>query len=242
MTVRLRSAFPITHRERNLATLLDLSIRHDTNGASGLDEVMRTLFTDFYQRGRGFGTEDLIRVVNRITRSSYESFFSRYVSGTDVPPYETILGYAGYQLERATRKIPFLGVNLDTMGRVTGVPPGSDAGTSRLQPEDFIVSVDGQTLEGQAAWDRLPSPQREVGSERQAQDPARWRGTRTGNRRRFCRTRQLSDGREPVADGGTVEGPGKLAQALAGAPRPHAFLTKHAAALLEAFWLSMTAT
>ena len=136
---------------RNLATLLDLSIRHDTNGAAGLDEVMRSLFTDFYQRGRGFSTDDLVRVVNRITRSSYETFFSRYVSGTDVPPYDTFLGYAGYQLERATRKIPFLGVNLDTLGRVTGFPPGSDASTSRLQQDDFIVRVDGQTLDDQPA-------------------------------------------------------------------------------------------
>jgi predicted metalloprotease with PDZ domain len=136
---------------RNLAGLLDLSIRHDTNGASGLDEVMRTLFTDFYQRGRGFSTEDLIRVINRISRKSYESFFSRYVSGTDVPPYDTFLGYAGYQLERATRKIPFLGVNLDTLGRVTGFPPGFDAATSPLQPGDLIVSVAGETLEGQGA-------------------------------------------------------------------------------------------
>ena len=136
---------------RNLATLLDLSIRHDTNGAAGLDEVMRSLFTDFYQRGRGFSTDDLIRVVNRITRSSYETFFSRYVSGTDVPPYDTFLGYAGYQLERSTRKIPFLGVNLDTLGRVTGFPPGSDASTSRLQQDDFIVRVDGQSLDDQPA-------------------------------------------------------------------------------------------
>jgi len=134
---------------RNIATLLDLSIRHDTNGARGLDEVMRTLFTDFYQRGRGFSTEDLVRVVNRISGHSYKSFFSRYVSGTDVPPYDTFLGYAGYHLERVTRKIPFLGVNLDTLGRVTGAPPGFDARTARLQRDDFIVSVDGQTLESQ---------------------------------------------------------------------------------------------
>ena len=103
----LPSRIPYYSQGRNLATLLDLSIRHDTNGAAGLDEVMRSLFTDFHQRGRGFSTDDLIRVVNRITRSSYETFFSRYVSGTDVPPYDTYLGYAGYQLERATRKIPF---------------------------------------------------------------------------------------------------------------------------------------
>jgi predicted metalloprotease with PDZ domain len=134
----------------NLAALLDLSILHDTSGASGLDAVMRTLFTDFYQRGRGFSTDDLIRVINRITRSSYEGFFSRYVSGTDIPPYETIFGYAGYQVERTTRKFPNLGVNLDERGRVTSVPRGSDAGTNPLQLGDLISSIDGQTLEGQA--------------------------------------------------------------------------------------------
>ena len=133
----------------NLAALLDLSIRHDTSAASGLDDVMRTLFTDFYQRGRGFSTDDLIRVINRITRSSYEGFFSRYVSGTDVPPYETIFGYAGYQFERTTRKLPNLGVNLDERGRITSMPRGSDAGTNPLQLGDFILSIDGQTLEGQ---------------------------------------------------------------------------------------------
>jgi len=136
---------------QNLAALLDLSIRHDTGGASGLDEVMRTLFTDFYQRGRGFSTEDLIRVINRITRNSYEGFFSRYVSGTDVPSYETIFGYAGYQVERGTRRLPNLGVNLDQMGRIMSVPPGSNAETTPLQAGDVILSIDGQTLEGQGA-------------------------------------------------------------------------------------------
>jgi predicted metalloprotease with PDZ domain len=136
---------------RNVAQLLDLSIRHDTRGARGLDEVMRALFTDFYRRGRGFSTEDLIQVVNRISGKSYDSFFSKYVSGTDVPPYDTILGYAGYRLENALRKIPFLGVNLDALGRVTGAPPGFDARASGLEKDDFVVSVDGQTLDGQPA-------------------------------------------------------------------------------------------
>ena len=135
---------------QTLAALLDLSIRHDTRGGSGLDDVMRTLFTDFYQRGRGFSTEDLIRVINRITRNSYEGFFSRYISGTDVPPYETIFGYAGYQVERATRKLPNLGVNLNDRGRVTSVRD-SAAGTAHLQQGDLIVSIDGQTLEGQGS-------------------------------------------------------------------------------------------
>jgi predicted metalloprotease with PDZ domain len=134
---------------RTLGALLDLSIRHDTRGASGLDDVMRALFTDFYQRGRGFGTEDLIRLINRITRSSYEGFFSRYVSGTDVPPYETIFGYAGCRVERTTLKIPNAGANLNERGQVTGLPPGYDLDASRLQPGDIILRIDDEILDGQ---------------------------------------------------------------------------------------------
>jgi predicted metalloprotease with PDZ domain len=132
-----------------LAALLDLSIRHDTLGVSGLDDVMRALFTDVYQRGRGFSTEDLIHVINRITRSSYEDFFSRYVSGTDVPPYQTVFGYAGYRAERTTRKISNAGANMNERGQVTSLPPGYGLDPSRLQPGDIILSIDDQILEGQ---------------------------------------------------------------------------------------------
>jgi predicted metalloprotease with PDZ domain len=133
---------------RNLAALLDLSIRHDTGGASGLDDVMRALYADFYQRGRGFSSADLIRVINRIAGKPYEVFFSRYVSGVDVPPYDTIFGYAGYQAVRTTLTFPNLGVNLNERGGVTGVPPGYDAAAAPLRPGDFITSIDGETLEG----------------------------------------------------------------------------------------------
>ena len=94
---------------RNIAALLDLSIRHDTNGVSGLDAVMRTLFTDFYQRGRGFSTEDLIRVVNRITRKLVRKLLQPVRLWHRRAALRDDFGYAGYQVERATRKVPFLG-------------------------------------------------------------------------------------------------------------------------------------
>ena len=134
----------------NLAALLDLSIRHDTRGASGLDDVMRTLFTDFYRRGRGFSTGDLIRVIDQTSRSSYGDFFRRNVSGTDVPPYDTIFGYAGYQLERTTRKLPNLGVSLNERGQVTAV---HDDGKTPLQLGDLILSIDGPVADAGTVGD-----------------------------------------------------------------------------------------
>ena len=200
---------------RNLAALLDLSIRHDTDGASGLDDVMRALFTDFYQRGRGFSTEDLIRVDQPHHQEVVRRLLQPVRLGTDVPPYDTIFGYAGYQAVRATRSFPILGVNLNEMGRVTGVPPGYDAAAARLQQDDFIVSVDGQTLEGQGAW----RPSFRLLSEKLGKN-VRLRIRRGNEDGRWISPSERSNSltiasSKQVADTGTVEDPGKLAQTLA---------------------------
>ncbi len=108
-------AFGISYytQGQNLAALLDLSILHDTNGASRLDDVMRALYRDYYQKGKGFTTEDMIGIVNRLTRRDYRDFYRKYVSGVEVPPYDTILGYAGYHAQTTSRKSPTIGVGLD---------------------------------------------------------------------------------------------------------------------------------
>ncbi len=93
-------AFPISYYPggQNLAALLDLSIIHDTQGAASLDDVMRALYQDLYLKGKGFSTEELIGVLNRITKRDYHDFYRRYVGGVEVPPYDTYLGYAGFRL------------------------------------------------------------------------------------------------------------------------------------------------
>ncbi|HEY6331374.1 MAG TPA: hypothetical protein VI756_18760, partial [Blastocatellia bacterium] len=86
---------------QNLGALLDLSIRHDSGAAHGLDDVMLSLYHDFYQRGHGFSTEDMIGVINKLTGRDYHDFYRRYVDGVDVPPYDEILSYAGYKLDKS---------------------------------------------------------------------------------------------------------------------------------------------
>ncbi|HXG94059.1 MAG TPA: hypothetical protein VNN73_17075 [Blastocatellia bacterium] len=126
-------AFGISYytQGQNLGGLLDLSIIHDTAGAAGLDDVMRTLYNEFYKKGRGFTTEDMIAVINRITKRDYHDFFRRYIWGVEVPPYDDILGYAGYKLERTTIRRPKIGLEVtvapDGGVQVLRVEPGSTA-------------------------------------------------------------------------------------------------------------------
>lgn len=98
------------HTGEVLGLLLDLSILHDTQGRRGLDDVMRSLYNDYYERGRGFTADDIIGVVSANAGRNYTEFFARYVTGTEVPPYDSILGFAGYRVSRSLRTLGLLGV------------------------------------------------------------------------------------------------------------------------------------
>lgn len=84
---------------RNLATLLDLSILHDTKGKRGLDDVMRALYADFYLKNKGFDQRGLLDTIRKIGGRDYTDFFKKHVDGVERPPYEEIFGYAGLKIE-----------------------------------------------------------------------------------------------------------------------------------------------
>jgi predicted metalloprotease with PDZ domain len=131
---------------QNLGALLDLSIRHDTGAAKGLDDLMRLLYRQFYEKGKGFSTEDMIAAIRELTLQDYHGFYKRYVNGVEVPPYDTILGYAGYKIEKSSHLIPVLGLQLNLTpegSQVARIAPGSGAAAAGLAVGDLLLSIDG---------------------------------------------------------------------------------------------------
>jgi predicted metalloprotease with PDZ domain len=131
-----------------LGALLDLSILHDTGARRGLDDVMRALYIQHYERGRGFTPNDLIRIVSATAGRDYSDFFSRYVTDVQVPPYDSIFAYAGYRVSRSSRKLGVLGVAAArsmAQGRYVYLmrDPASPAAQAGIRVGDVIVSVDG---------------------------------------------------------------------------------------------------
>jgi predicted metalloprotease with PDZ domain len=148
-------AFQISYytQGQNLGALLDLSIRHDTANARGLDDVMRALYDERYKCGRGFTPEDFVSTVGRVAGRDYRDFFRRYAVGTEVPPYDQIFGYAGYRLDRATSRQPSLGAsfNAGESGlEVTDLAPEGPAARAGLQRGDVITKIDGAALRSSA--------------------------------------------------------------------------------------------
>ena len=108
---------------------------------------MRTLYTDFYKKGKGFSTEDMISIINRLTKRDYHDFYKRYVWGVEVPLYDQIFGYAGYKAEKSARQQPELGVEMtvapDSNIQVTRVHRNSSAAAAGIEAGDVLMSFDG---------------------------------------------------------------------------------------------------
>ena len=144
-------AFSISYytQGQNLAALLDLSIRSDTNGAASLDDVFRTLWRDHYLKGKGFTTDELIGIIDRITKKDYRVFFDSYVFGVEVPDYDRIFGYAGYRLERKPEATPDFGFSArPRSGGLTllGIEPNGAAAAANLRVNDVITKINGQPV------------------------------------------------------------------------------------------------
>jgi hypothetical protein len=69
----------------------------------------------------------MIGVVNKLTARDYHDFYRRYVDGVETPPYDEILSYAGYKLDKsATPAI--------SAGRPGASGPGRRGGARTSKP------------------------------------------------------------------------------------------------------------
>ncbi|MFZ4794117.1 MAG: M61 family metallopeptidase [Blastocatellia bacterium] len=82
-----------------LGMLLDLEIRGATGNRKSLDDVMRLLFTEYYQKGRGYTNEDFAAAAGRVSGLRFERFFAKYVTGTEELDYNGALMHAGLRLQ-----------------------------------------------------------------------------------------------------------------------------------------------
>jgi predicted metalloprotease with PDZ domain len=125
--------------------LLDVSIRDATDNKKSLDDVMRALYTRFYQKQKGFTTADLMGLLREVGMPDVDGFYQRYINGREPLPYESVFAKAGITVARQGQSNPFLGVNAQpgSEGKlvVQGVVPGSAAETAGLEPGDVLLKV-----------------------------------------------------------------------------------------------------
>ena len=129
-----------------LGALIDLKMRHETDGAKSLNDVMRFLNRWFAERDEGFAEDDVERACTAISNFDFGEFFARHVTGTMDPPIAEYLGYAGieYSEEIIDCSFPF-----ELRGkRIAGRPGPGDEDEEGPRPGETLIGIDGVDFKG----------------------------------------------------------------------------------------------
>ena len=133
---------------------LDFKIRHETKNKKSLDDVMRTLYQEFYQKQqRGFTEAEFRKVCEKIAGTSLEEIF-HYVYTTKELDYVKYFNYAGLDIDVKPKQIPgaYLGVKTKLQNDsliVTSVDWDSPAWKAGVRRGNVILDVDGVTANSQ---------------------------------------------------------------------------------------------
>jgi len=147
-----------------LGDMLDLAIRDASDNRKSLDDVMRSMNTEFAKRGRFYNdSADIRATVEQVSGKSFEDFFRRYVSGVEEIPYDQFFAFAGLRLKETPRTEagPGFSRSRGAGGNwlISRVETGSNAEKAGLRDGDEVVTIDGDKPPRNAdAWMRSHSP------------------------------------------------------------------------------------
>jgi predicted metalloprotease with PDZ domain len=145
-----------------LGLLLDLEIRRRAHNAKSLDDVMRYLYHDFYEKNRNYTPADFQKACELMAGASMDDFFAKYVRGRDEIPYNQFLSTVGLALDQPDKfrfggdghKLTgYLGADLEDSGdfiNVKDVRAGTPAYEQGLNARDKIVALNGVHLKKEA--------------------------------------------------------------------------------------------
>ncbi len=133
-----------------LGLLLDLKIRHETQNKQSLDDVMRTLYREYYkEKQRGFTDQEFRDVCERIASDQLTEIF-QYASTTKEIDYDKYLGYAGLELESPIKSTsPYLGAIVEDQDEnlvVAAVENNSPARLADLEAQSVIMKLNGRKV------------------------------------------------------------------------------------------------
>ena len=136
------------------ATLLDLSIRHYSDGEHSLDDVMRALYQRFGQNDRWVTEQDFRSVCEEFAGHSLDSLFA-FVHTTGEFDFVPYLRFAGLDIQvkesggKEAREA-FLGADVNYQGGkaiVRSVRRGGPAERGGVYARDEILAVDGYRVQ-----------------------------------------------------------------------------------------------
>ncbi len=142
-----------------LGILLDLEVRKVSHGQASLREVMQWMNDNYARKGRFFNDSAGVReAAEAVSHANLDTFFARYVAGTDEIPWDVFFRSVGLRVEAIPNTVTDAGFiasrNFDGPMMVAAVTPGSQAEQAGLRAGDTVVELQGKPA-GQESREEL---------------------------------------------------------------------------------------
>lgn len=131
-----------------VAMMLNLEIIKNTNAGRSLDDAFRMLYEDYKKdKSRGYSSDRVKEVCEKANGGNLDSFWKKYVRGTDELPLNEYLNYAGLIIVNENEENSF-SLDADIKNEngklvIKKVYSGSTAYESGLNFNDEIIAVNG---------------------------------------------------------------------------------------------------
>ncbi len=131
-----------------VANMLNLLILQHSAGKENLDNLMKHLYTEYYEnKGRGYTDEEFKLAAEKYTGINLTDFYAQYIDGTKPINFEEVFKVAGIKLTdlNASKTDVYFGVtSTNTNGKVvvTAVAYSSSAYKGGINVNDEILAID----------------------------------------------------------------------------------------------------
>jgi len=131
-----------------LGVMLDLEIRDATDNRKSLDDVFRLMNEKYARQGKFYDDGNGVRsAVEEVAGTSFQSFFEKYVSGTDPIAYDELFHAVGLVLKIERQDSADFGFwpSLTLNGMVVAaIESGSAAEVAGVREGDVLVELNGE--------------------------------------------------------------------------------------------------
>jgi len=131
-----------------IGMLIDLKTLHATKGAKGLDDIMKAMYDEYYQRlGRGFTDQEFKQMVQKVAGVSIDDIYE-YVNEAKPINYNIYLNNVGLELvnQLEGRSIPEFGARI-VNHKIMSVNRGSGAWVAGVNVNDELIAVNGYRID-----------------------------------------------------------------------------------------------
>ncbi len=137
------------------ALCLDAFLRHHSDGAASLDDVVRRLYADTHEQGRGYTRHDVDVALAAYGGPAAVEFLATLVDGPLDPDFAAVLAPLGIRVTSEPGDRPHLGVTFTPGGTtIASVETGTPAHVAGLAPGDELLAVQELRVDA-ARWGEI---------------------------------------------------------------------------------------